>query len=158
MSPTLGQVTNVLLTRPPLSPCTSTGFPFDLHVLGTPPALILSQDQTLRKISRYSYLSLFLRVPSLNFLRCVPVTLQLLRSEANKNRHPSSWRRLRPSSLFITCLDTGSISNTNGQSISLSPERLSLYHFLPYLSNPCFTSRARLKLINREDKKGSSWQ
>ena len=24
--------------------------PFDLHVLGTPPALILSQDQTLQKI------------------------------------------------------------------------------------------------------------
>ena len=26
-----------------------TAFTFDLHVLGTPPAFILSQDQTLRK-------------------------------------------------------------------------------------------------------------
>ena len=36
----------MLLTRLPLGIATS----FDLHVLGTPPALILSQDQTLRKI------------------------------------------------------------------------------------------------------------
>ena len=34
----------MLLTRPPLSPKAS----FDLHVLGTPPAFILSQDQTLQ--------------------------------------------------------------------------------------------------------------
>ena len=44
-----GQVTHALLTRPPLT-WLSLGFkssPFDLHVLGTPPAFILSQDQTL---------------------------------------------------------------------------------------------------------------
>jgi hypothetical protein len=35
----------VLLTRLPLGIATS----FDLHVLGTPPALVLSQDQTLHK-------------------------------------------------------------------------------------------------------------
>ena len=34
----------MLLTRPPLDPKVS----FDLHVLGTPPAFILSQDQTLQ--------------------------------------------------------------------------------------------------------------
>ena len=72
LSPASGQVTYVLLTRPPLiqdtglkiqsAPC---GYsvksrnlpslypescildPFDLHVLGTPPAFVLSQDQTL---------------------------------------------------------------------------------------------------------------
>ena len=38
----------MLLTRLPLGIAT----PFDLHVLGTPPALILSQDQTLHKKSR----------------------------------------------------------------------------------------------------------
>ncbi len=38
------QVTYVLLTRSPLGIATS----FDLHVLGTPPAFILSQDQTLK--------------------------------------------------------------------------------------------------------------
>ena len=36
----------MLLTRLPLGIATS----FDLHVLGTPPALVLSQDQTLHKI------------------------------------------------------------------------------------------------------------
>jgi hypothetical protein len=41
-----GQVTNALLTRSPLSAIANT--PFDLHVLGTPPAFILSQDRTLR--------------------------------------------------------------------------------------------------------------
>ncbi len=44
-----GMVTHALLTRPPLySPEQAQGFSFDLHVLGTPPAFILSQDQTLQ--------------------------------------------------------------------------------------------------------------
>ena len=46
------QVIHVLLTRPPLSQSNSIRklpsiASFDLHVLGTPPAFILSQDQTL---------------------------------------------------------------------------------------------------------------
>ena len=44
LSPAQGQVTYVLLTR---SPLISKRDSFDLHVLGTPPAFILSQDQTL---------------------------------------------------------------------------------------------------------------
>jgi hypothetical protein len=47
---TKGQVTHVLLTRPPLPALASRTF--DLHVLGTPPAFLLSQDQT-----RHSLLS-----------------------------------------------------------------------------------------------------
>ena len=53
LSPSERQVAHALLTRPPLSvtifpPKGSVGkTPFDLHVLGTPPAFILSQDQTL---------------------------------------------------------------------------------------------------------------
>ncbi len=47
LSPSLGQVTYVLLTRSPLSPQTNPRLPFDLHALGTPLAFILSQDQTL---------------------------------------------------------------------------------------------------------------
>ena len=49
LSPCVRQVTHALLTRPPLT-FESLGFiksPFDLHVLSTPPAFILSQDQTL---------------------------------------------------------------------------------------------------------------
>ena len=45
--PTRGQVTHALLTRSPLY-LGLLPFALDLHVLGTPPALILSQDQTLQ--------------------------------------------------------------------------------------------------------------
>jgi hypothetical protein len=45
--PTQRQITHVLLTRPPLTSPPKERSPSDLHVLGTPPALILSQDQTL---------------------------------------------------------------------------------------------------------------
>ena len=53
LSPSDRQVTHALLTRPPLSfhifiPKESVvKFSLDLHVLGTPPAFVLSQDQTL---------------------------------------------------------------------------------------------------------------
>ena len=51
LSPSTVQVLHALLTRPPLCneirPKTSFITPFDLHVLGTPPAFILSQDRTL---------------------------------------------------------------------------------------------------------------
>ena len=73
-----GQVTNALLTRSPLSIIANT--PFDLHVLGTPPAFILSQDQTLRK--SYKYIPVLLAFPVLPFpgftIRLL-TTLQLLR-------------------------------------------------------------------------------
>ena len=53
LSPCLGQVAHALLTRPPLEliifqPKPSVDkSPLDLHVLSTPPAFVLSQDQTL---------------------------------------------------------------------------------------------------------------
>ena len=39
----------MLLTRSPLSPEPKLWFSLDLHVLGAPPAFVLSQDQTLRE-------------------------------------------------------------------------------------------------------------
>jgi hypothetical protein len=39
----------VLLTRSLLCPRASPGSSLNLHVLGTPPAFVLSQDQTLRE-------------------------------------------------------------------------------------------------------------
>ena len=42
--PRYGQVAHALLTSPPLSIAAS----FDLHVLSTPPAFVLSQNQTLK--------------------------------------------------------------------------------------------------------------
>ena len=50
LSPTERQVSHALLTRSPLSKPPKRFTPFDLHVLGTPPAFVLSQDQTLKKL------------------------------------------------------------------------------------------------------------
>ena len=61
LSPSERQVTHALLTRPPLSllvfpPKSSVKLaPFDLHVLGTPPAFVLSQDQTLCYLYHHSF-------------------------------------------------------------------------------------------------------
>ena len=48
LSRSRGQVNYVLRTRPPLSLTPKCQIPSDLHVLGTPPTFILSQDQTRR--------------------------------------------------------------------------------------------------------------
>ncbi len=45
--PTRGQIAQVLLTRLPLTLAVLCQDPLDLHVLSTPPAITLSQDQTL---------------------------------------------------------------------------------------------------------------
>ena len=48
----------MLLTRPPLIHFPKETSSLDLHVLGTPPAFVLSQDQTLNKkfnLCSYSY-------------------------------------------------------------------------------------------------------
>ena len=47
LSPSQRQVAHALLTRPPLTRSPKRVRPFDLNVLSTPPAFILSQDQTL---------------------------------------------------------------------------------------------------------------
>ena len=49
LSQSQGQVTHVLLTRSPLIHPANWASPFDLHVLSTPPAFVLSQNQTLRR-------------------------------------------------------------------------------------------------------------
>ena len=64
-------ITCTLLTRSPLN---TKSISFDLHVLGTPPALILSQDQTLHKISLSVYTDfklLILSCPAHKLL-CIP--------------------------------------------------------------------------------------
>ena len=47
LSPCEGQIAHALLTRPPLKQKPKSLSPLDLHVLGTPPAFVLSQNQTL---------------------------------------------------------------------------------------------------------------
>ena len=51
LSRSLGQVAHVILTRSPLDLFPKEKAPFDLHVLSTPPAFVLSQDQTLHRKS-----------------------------------------------------------------------------------------------------------
>ena len=48
LSQIVRQIIYALLTRAPLTWGASPSNPFDLHVLGTPPAFVLSQDQTLQ--------------------------------------------------------------------------------------------------------------
>ena len=48
LSQIIRQIIYALLTRAPLNWGASPSTPFDLHVLGTPPAFVLSQDQTLQ--------------------------------------------------------------------------------------------------------------
>ena len=56
LSPSAGHVTHVLLTRAPLGilKASSDDPPYNLHVLNTPPAFVLSQNQTLRKKTQCS--------------------------------------------------------------------------------------------------------
>ena len=51
LSPTSRQIAHVLRTRAPLDQVriATNLIPFDLHVLSTPPAFVLSQNQTLRR-------------------------------------------------------------------------------------------------------------
>jgi hypothetical protein len=49
LSQSEGQIAHVLLTRSPLIRSPKRTSPFDLHVLSTPPAFVLSQDQTLHR-------------------------------------------------------------------------------------------------------------
>ena len=90
LSPTSGQVTYVLLSRSPLVLSLAALDPFDLHVLCTPPAFVLSQDQTLRQKFRPSldgpHSFEFDLVPNVfdewSARMRVPATFQLLKIDA----------------------------------------------------------------------------
>ena len=99
LSPCLGQVAHALLTRPPLKhnrfhPKTSALMsPLDLHVLGTPPAFVLSQDQTLafnpfkslaltRNLSLIGIICLFAFLP----LLCIVFKVRICPPAANSVR------------------------------------------------------------------------
>jgi hypothetical protein len=66
----------VLLTRSPLSYSLAGVTAFDLHVLGTPPALILSQDQTLM-LNAFSAFARIASVGERNSITRAPVDLAL---------------------------------------------------------------------------------
>lgn len=63
--PQIGVDTCVLLSRPPLTHSLAGISSLDLHISGTPPTFILSQDQTLKK----KLLRLFHHIPIVNVLK-----------------------------------------------------------------------------------------
>ena len=123
LSPCVGQIAHALLTRPPLKHlgASSSMSPLDLHVLGTPPAFVLSQDQTLmfnptpstganrstafltRSESDCSFCSSF----SISFSRIAPVPAQALalarapRDNIDYYTHYSPFCQALFSSFFI---------------------------------------------------------
>ena len=88
LSPSEGQVAHALLTRPPLSCIATTSF--DLHVLGTPPAFVLSQDQTLQ----FNILSFFRSASRLHFQRQLLFELR-----------PEGLKFILNSKVFLLCPD-----------------------------------------------------
>ena len=80
LSPTLRQVPHALLTRSPLNTekINPLRIPFDLHVLGAPPAFVLSQDQTLYKMIFITSKVLNLVHSARNRLRPVNYSLEFL--------------------------------------------------------------------------------
>ena len=77
----------MLLTRAPLTLCSEEHGSFDLHVLGLPPAFVLSQDQTLKLTW-----SILAQTHTSRLVICV--TLLDLRGCLG-NVHDSTERRLR---------------------------------------------------------------
>ena len=128
LSPTERQVAHVLLTRSPLSwtlfhPKTSEKTaPFDLHVLGAPPAFVLSQDQTL-----YNMVLIRSRVLTKvkKFIRSSRITNVLL-VRMSLSWHPKKFTRV------CTCL---ALFNFQGPVL---PLKLFYYITLPSLCQHLF--------------------
>ena len=87
LSRCLGQVAHVLLTRPPLIPDPKARNPFDLHVLSTPPAFVLSQDQTL------TYIGSSLLAPLLSYVRSQGPCCSVFKDRVGRNRSAAARRQ-----------------------------------------------------------------
>ena len=112
--PTSGQVTYALLSRPPLTIRANPDRPFDLHVSCTPPAFILSQDQTLQRFARPCGRDSSRRVCPLAHPSGFPATLQLLRCST-----PEGVDRHRRRALMMG-LGAVSVKPTGAPGIGLS--------------------------------------
>ena len=91
LSPCYRQIAYALLTRAPVAArsIATPAMPLDLHVLGLSLAFILSQDQTLRCISRFIFFFLPSKVsrPKLTSL-FLPFVLHLLLSSLFNELYP----------------------------------------------------------------------
>jgi hypothetical protein len=111
LSPSVRQVAHALLTRPPLRyfVVNYSISPLDLHVLGTPPAFVLSQDQTL-KLNIYSHycdfnnrLNLLKRINLLASLYCLVFKDHLLISLAKFSSLICKCSRTSSAGLLFVC-------------------------------------------------------
>ena len=85
LSRIIRQIIYALLTRAPLNEGASPYIPFDLHVLGTPPAFVLSQDQTLQLITEYSLKTQILMLVNLVItINCYSVFKDLMYNQTGK--------------------------------------------------------------------------
>jgi hypothetical protein len=88
----------VLRTRSPLIHGPKPASPFDLHVLGAPPAFVLSQDQTLRRDLRPSdpkVVRPWILMESAGAKRHLPADLFLTRSPRGRAAHVCISVRIR---------------------------------------------------------------
>ena len=121
LSPSERQVAHTLLTRPPLSQrklrrISAFSASFDLHVLGTPPAFILSQDQTLNKL----------------YLKTACAALKSIDAfhSSQKNLYSHFWLK-SPSFLVLICISFFlhcSIFKVHFNSLGLSATACLYYH------------------------------
>ena len=87
-----GQVTHVLLTRSPLTPPPKKRGqgPFDLHVLSTPPAFVLSQDQTLQKNQKTNH------TPTQTTKKATKISTQPIPIAQKTNPDPNQFKQPTP--------------------------------------------------------------
>ena len=133
LSPSWRQVTHALLTRPPLSSSkiipkkSFRRFSLDLHVLGTPPAFVLSQDQTLEKIFSENWLAQFWILTF--FVKFAKTFLELTRSYTLCNCRNST-------NVLITAFLTVYFSNITSQLVFLLGQLCDLRLYRRLLLSP----------------------
>ena len=125
------QVAHVLLTRPPLASLPKEIHSLDLHVLGTPPAFVLSQDQTLTK--KFNHLLKLLWVFVLRLSKELLVYFNYILF--NFQRPFSASHR---SDFFILSLLSTLVNNFFKSFWRLPSQRNLFYHFANSLSITCF--------------------
>ena len=92
MSQSSGQVTHVLLTRSRLCPRPKPGSSLHLHVLSTPPAFVLSQDQTLHESLAWFQIRTDRGIPRAGRLHC-QIRKVVKSSMLTRVHRGTSWTR-----------------------------------------------------------------
>ncbi len=135
-----GWVAYAFRTRPPLSSPPKGEIPLDLHVLGLPPAFVLSQDQTLRCTIDFT-LFFFSVLGSASPLGPFPAAANALTGSAAAAVLASSFQRT-PLPLLSPRLSPGKA----GAKVLLFPlPATSLPHFFSkYITTPCMSVRKNL--------------